>query len=486
VFEPDDLDDLSVAEWSDALAAGARTSVGLVERSLARIDALNHRFNAIRCVVDDALDQAAESDAVRRQGRVRGALEGIPVVVKDNIDIAGVPTTGGSVALEHSVPERDAALVARLRQAGAVIVAKANLTEMANFLSEGMPSGYSSLGGQVLNPYDTSVTPGGSSSGSATAVALGLVPLAVGTETDGSIINPSQCQSLVGMKPTLGLVSRTGVLPIAPSQDTAGPMARSVADAALLLGALAGADPGDPATTRAEGPAGELAAGLDPRALEGAHLGVVREFADGPEHDGQPSYAAALEALAATGAELVDVTVPKTERDDELAVLHHEFAPAVDRYLAALGPDAPIRTLAELGEWNAAHGDAALKFGQIHLDAAVAIDHEATATDYREARQRDVLTVLAILEEALGDHLEALVTPGFSFCGLAARSGWPSIVVPAGYTATNRRPVGLMLIARPWCDARLLSLAQGVQSAHPVRRPPWAINPAEFRRFGLG
>jgi amidase len=491
VFAPDELDELALDAWSEGLAAGRWTSQSLVERSLARIEALNPAFCAIRRVLSDCLAQAAASDEARRAASVRGPLEGIPIVVKDNIDVAGVPTTAGALALEHSVPEHDAPLVARLRRAGAVIVAKANLSEMANFLTEGMPSGYSSLGGQVLNPYDTSITPGGSSSGSATAVALGLVPLAIGTETDGSITNPSEHQSLTGVKPTLGLVSRTGVLPIAPSQDTAGPMARSAADAALLLAAIAGTDTGDSATAGADDVVGQLLETLDESALAGARLGVVREFPEGHEPGRQACYGAALEALASTGAELVDVQLPNSinkwsDQSDELTVLRHEFAPAVDHYLAALGGDPPIRSLAELQAWNAEHADEALKFRQVQLDASVAIDHASNDAEYREARQRDVLMVLAILEEALSDQLEAIVCPGFDFCGLAARSGWPSVVVPAGYTASNRRPVGLMLISRPWTDARLLALAHGVERVHPVRRPPWVINPAEFRRFGPG
>ncbi|MGH9006473.1 MAG: amidase family protein [Acidimicrobiales bacterium] len=491
MFEPDELDHLSVAEWSAGLAAGRWTSQALVERSVARIESLNPVFGAIRCVVPDCHERAAESDQARRSGTVRGPLEGIPVVVKDNIDLAGLPTTGGALALQHSVPERDAALLVRLREAGAVVVGKTNLSELANFLTEAMPSGYSSLGGQVLNPYDTSVTPGGSSSGSATAVALGIVPLAVGTETDGSITHPSECQSLAGMKPTLGLVSRTGILPIAPSQDTAGPMARTAADAALLLRGMAGPDPSDPATAEAAGPANRLADGLDPTALGSARLGVVREFPEEHQDGRQACYRQALEALAATGVGLVDVTAPKREANwgdhsDELTVLRHEFAPAVDRYLAALGPSRPIRSLAELQAWNAAHADEALKFRQVHVDAAVAIDHGASAAEYREARRRDLQTVVAILEEALGDGLEAVVLPGSDYSGLAARSGWPSIVVPAGYDPTNRRPVGMMLISRPWTDARLLSLAHGLEQANPVRRPPWAVNPAEFRRSAPG
>ncbi len=483
MFEPDELDDLPLAAWAEGLAAGRWTSRALVERSLSRIEALDAHFGAIRCVIPDCLERADASDAERSSGAVRGPLAGIPVVVKDNIDVAGVPTTAGALALEHSVPSRDAPLVERLREAGALIVAKANLSEMANFLTERMPSGYSSLGGQVLNPYDTSRTPGGSSSGSATAVALGIAPLAVGTETDGSIINPSECQSLVGMKPTLGLVSRVGIVPIAPSQDTAGPMARSAADAALLLGAMAGPDPDDPATVDAVWSADELAGPLARDALGGARLGVVGAFPDGYREGRRACHATALEALRSAGAELVEVTVPKSEEEDELVVLHHEFAPALDRYLAAIGEGAPVRTLAELRDWNAAHGDVALKFGQVHVERALAIDHRAADAEYREARQRDLLSVGAILEEALGDRLEALVFPGYHHCGLAARSGWPSVVVPAGYSAATRRPVGLMIVARPWSDARLLSLAHAFERAHPVRRPPWAINPAEFRRF---
>ncbi len=483
VFEPDELDELALPGWSEGLAAGRWTSRALVERSLERIEALNGHFGAVRWVLADCRERADASDEARRSGARSGPLEGIPVVVKDNIDVAGVPTTGGALALEHSVPGRDAPLVERLRGAGAVIVAKANLTEMANFLTDRMPSGYSSLGGQVLNPYDTSVTPGGSSSGSATAVALGLAPVAVGTETDGSIINPSEHQSLVGMKPTLGLVSRTGILPIAPSQDTAGPIARSVLDAALLLGAIAGPDARDPATAGSGPAASQLAVPLDDSALGGARLAVVRSFGEGYSEARQACYAAALEALASAGAELTDVRLPKTAEDDELAVLHHEFAPALDAYLAALGDRAPVRSLAQLRDWNAAHAEAALKFGQSHVDAALAIDHDAARIEYLEARQRDLLNVGAVLEEALGEHCEALVLPGWHHCGLAAQSGWPSIVVPAGYSERTRRPIGLMLVARPWTDARLASLALGLERARPVRRPPWEINPAEFRRF---
>src|SRR3954451_23030471 len=225
------------------MASGATTSAELVEAYLERIASLSRggpAVNAVRCLVPDALDRAAALDAERREGRVRGPMHGIPVLVKDNIDVAGIPTTAGALALEHSVPDRDAGLVARLREAGAVVIGKTNLTELANFMADEMPSGYSSLGGQVLTPYDVSRSPSGSSSGSGAAAALGLATVTVGTETDGSILSPATAQSLVGVKPTLGLVPGSGILPIASSQDCAGPMCRTVADAAALLGALTG------------------------------------------------------------------------------------------------------------------------------------------------------------------------------------------------------------------------------------------------------
>ncbi|HUC12879.1 MAG TPA: amidase family protein, partial [Acidimicrobiales bacterium] len=239
----------TVAELGQAMSEGTTTSVRVVRSRLTRIERLDPLFGAIRVVMPDAIEQAEASDRYRSRHGPRSPLEGIPVVIKDNIDVAGQPTTAGAVALAASTAAADAHLVRRLREAGAVILAKSNLSELANFLTDGMPSGYSSLGGQVLNPYDLALTPSGSSSGTAVAVALDMATIGVGTETDGSIISPAVHQSLVGIKPTLGLISRDGILPISPSQDTAGPMARTVADAAALLLAMAGPDPADEAAT---------------------------------------------------------------------------------------------------------------------------------------------------------------------------------------------------------------------------------------------
>jgi amidase len=481
-----DLDRVTVAELRAAIDDGTVTSRAIVEAHLARIAALDPAFGAIRCIAPDALFQADTSDRVRRESGARSPIEGIPVLLKDNIDAAGLPTTGGALALENSVPAIDAPIVARLRTAGAVILGKTNLSELANFLTEDMPSGYSSLGGQVLNPYDTSITPSGSSSGSGVAAALGLAPLTIGTETDGSITSPADHQSLVGMKPTLGLVSRTGILPIAPSQDTAGPMTRTVADAAALLAVIAGPDPSDPATASAAETAEHLRAlALDPDALAGVRLGVVRgEFPEDekPTEHQIACHEQALAALATAGADLVDVRMPHIGDDDEKSVLHYEFGPGVDRYLAAMGDRAPLRSLGELQAWNRAHANAALKFGQAHVDAAVAIDHERDNDAYRDARERDLRTTTNGLLAALGEDLECLVFPRAAGCGWAARAGWPCVVLPAGYASDSRRPVGIMLISRPWTDARLLALAYAFEQAHPVRRTPGDINPAAFRR----
>ena len=481
-----DLASVTVAELRALLETGTMTSQALVEAHLAQINRFDPAFGAIRCLATDVLDQAAQSDRIRRERGSRSPIEGIPVLVKDNIDVAGLPTTAGALALEHNAPAVDAPIVAAMRAAGAVILGKTNLSELANFLTEDMPSGYSSLGGQVLNPYDTAITPSGSSSGSATAVALGLAPLTIGTETDGSITSPADHQSIVGMKPTLGMVSRTGILPIAPSQDTAGPMTRTVADAALLLAAIAGPDPADPATASAAAAAGELRdLVLDEQALRGARIGVVRQQ---PEPDEKPDpsrdkcHAAALAALREAGAQLVDVDLPACDREDELAVLHYEFAPSVDRYFAAI-PHTPMRSLADIQAWNNAHAGAALKFRQVHVDTAVAIDHDRERDAYQQTRARDLRFATDNLLQALGDTLECLVFPGASGCSWAARAGWPSIVLPAGYGADNRRPVGMMLVSRPWTDGRLLQLAYALETAHPVRRTPFEINPAVFRRL---
>lgn len=477
----------TIATLGQALADGTTSSRQLVRGYLARIERFDPFFGAIRAVEPDAIEQAEASDDHRRRHGPRSALEGVPVVVKDNIDVAGRPTTAGALALTGSIARADAPLVRHLREAGAVILAKTNLSELANFLTNGMPSGYSSLGGQVLNPYDLALTPSGSSSGTAVAVALDFAPVGVGTETDGSIISPAAHQSLVGIKPTHGLLSPEGIVPIAPSQDTAGPMARTVQDAATLLVAMAGPDPIDQPTTAAQVGLDALRSWVpETDVLREARLVLVRPGA-APEGDGEgkrPVGESVVAALRDAGAGLSDAAMTDATREDEMLVLHYEFAPAVDAYLRGMGDTAPIRSLAEVRDWNAAHADVALKYGQTHVEEALAIDHDATRNEYLEARRRDLDAVTGALEAALGDA-DALVFRAEEGCSWAARAGWPSLSVPIGYSRRSRRPLGLTLVTPAWSEARLLSLAAAVEAACGFRRPPSEVNPAVFASRGL-
>ncbi len=463
-----DLETATVADVTAALRQGATSSAALVEAYLARIDALSvggPAVNAVRCLAPDAAEVAARLDDERRDGRVRGPLHGVPVLVKDNIDVAGLPTTAGALALEHSVPDRDADLVAVLRAGGAIVLGKTNLTELANFMAERMPGGYSSLAGQVLNPYDVSRSPSGSSSGSGAAAALGLATVTVGTETDGSILSPACAQSLVGLKPTLGLVPGGGVLPIATSQDCAGPMCRTVADAAALLGVLAGVDH-----------SGALGTG----SVEGVRLAVPPEPAD--LEPGQAEvFRAALEDLRGLGA--VTVAVPELPETVELPVLHHEFARDVDAYLARLPAGAPIRTLAELAAWNEQHEGAALKYGQAHVLTALAVDHEAerAAHEAYRARDRAVAGEQGIDAALRAAGAAAVVLPGPYGCGVAARAGYPSLVVPAGYTRGGRAPVGLTFLGPAGAEGLLIGLAAAFERATRARRPVSEVNPSLLR-----
>ena len=460
-----DLETAGVAEVSGAMVSGATTSVGLVEAYLDRITTLNPLVNAIRCLAPDARERAAELDAERAEGRVRGPLHGVPVLVKDNIDVAGLPTTAGSLALEHSIPDRDADLVVRLRAGGAVVLGKTNLTEMANCMAEDMPSGYSALGGQVLNPYDVRRDPSGSSSGSGAAAALGLATVTVGTETEGSILSPANYQSLVGLKPTLGLVPGGGILPIATCQDCAGPMCRTVADAAALLGLLAGQTYAEDSVTDA---------------LQGVRLAVPPEPGNLHEQD-QEVYRAALDVLRERGAVLVEVReLPESEENPTLL---YEFARDLDDYLATLPEGAPIRTMRELVAWNEAHSDQALKYGQVLLEKALAVDHAAERAAYERLRAADLAVagehgIDATLAAA---NAVAVVFPGQAGCGFAARAGYPSMVVPAGYRRENRWPLGISFVGPAHSEGLLLALGAAYEEAAQVRKPPSEINPSLFR-----
>ena len=418
-----------------------------------------------------------------------GPLAGIPVLVKDNIAVHGMPATAGSPALAGA-ESGDAFCVGRLRQAGAVILGKANLSEWANFRSTVSTSGWSTLGGQVLNPYGPGRNPSGSSSGSAVAVAAGLAPLAVGTETDGSIVCPASACGIAGIKPTLGLVSRHGIVPISAAQDTAGPMARTVADAAELLTVLAAADPGDPASAAAAGQPADYTAFLDPEALRGARIGVWR---DGCREGGPATRAVLDEAAAALrglGATLVDpVELPGADaiRDHEFTALLHEFKRDLNDYLSALPGEHP-RSLAELIEFNRRNAGRVLThFGQEIFELAEATSGDPADPAGRAARGQATARARQALDGALADsRLDAIVTLTASPAWLtdyvlgdhgvfhssrpSAVAGYPAVSVPAGQVAGL--PVGLSFLGPAWSEPRLIAFGYAFEQAVPALRWP--------------
>ncbi len=406
----------------------------------------------------------------------------MPVLVKDNLDVAGLPTTAGSVALQNSIPERDSTVVAKLRAAGAVILGKTNLTEFANFMTNGMPSGYSSLGGQVLNPYDIDATPSGSSAGSGAAAAAGLAAITIGTETSGSIVSPAAAQGDVGLRPTVGLVSRTGILPISASQDTAGPITRTVADAAAQLQAIAGKDPEDPATDGAPATVPNYLAGLTTTALDGKRIGVINNT--------NAQYQAAITAIQALGATTVLIPTPSPAQNFS-DILASEFKRDLNAYLSRLPASAPMKSLQDIIDYNTAHADEALKFGQTQLTASQGIDLSDPATNATYVANRDggrAATRAAIDNALTANTLDAIMTPSGTLTGTGARAGYPQIVVPAGYNVGptdenpgNRLPVGIAFNGTAYSEAKLLAFAYAYEQATKLRRPVSEINPAVWR-----
>ena len=465
---------------------GRLTSVRLTELFLERVETYDRsgpRLNAVLEVNPQAREIAETLDRERASGGIRGPLHGIPLFLKDNIATADrLHTSAGSLALKDCIAPRDAFLVTRLREAGAVILGKANMTEWANFMTTGMPAGYSSRGGQVKNPYGESLSPGGSSSGSAVAVAAGLCTVAVGTETSGSILSPANWNSVVGVKPTLGLVSRSGIVPIAASQDTAGPLARTVADAALLLGAMTGVDADDRATRASRRHArGDYAEFLSAKGLEGARLGVPRAvFFERLAAAETPVMDAALRALGDLGSIVVDPADIATARevsDFRSDVMLYEFKRDLSRYLQGLGEASPIRSLRELIRFNEARPQEMLRFGQVLLLAAQATSGLRTPT-YRRSRAEDLRMSRAdgIDQVMKRERLDALVFPGWSGAAIGAKAGYPSVIVPAGYTAEGT-PIGLTFLGRAWSEPTLLRLAHAFETATSLRRPPPSVAP---------
>ncbi len=478
VAEPVDLERVTVAQLQSRMQAGELNSVELTKAYIARIAALNRRgpgLNAVRILNADALTDAALLDHERATGHVRGALHGIPVLVKDNLDVAGLPTTAGAVALEHSIAPTDSTVVARLRSAGAVILGKTNLSEFANFITNSNPSGYSGLGGQVLNALDADQNPSGSSSGSATAAAAALAAVTIGTETSGSIISPSAAQGIVGLRPTVGLVSRYGIVPISASQDTAGPMVRTVADAAAELQAIAGADPLDPPGLPLPPVLPDYLAALDPNALAGERIGVI--------NSGDANYQAAVAAVQALGA--VTVTIPTPNAQGVPQVLNYEFKRDLNAYLAHLGPGAPVKSLQEVIAFNDAHPQEAIKFGHTLLTQSQAIDispGSAETATYNTNLANGKAANRAAIDNALTTNdLGAIMTPSGTLTGIGARAGYPQLTVPAGYAAASRRAVNVSFTGTAYTEAKLLAYGYAYEQATKLRRPASEIVPSLYR-----
>jgi amidase len=482
------------------MAAGSETARSLVDKYRRRIEALDRRGPMLRAVLElnpeaDAI--AAQLDAERAAGKLRGPLHGLPILVKDNIDTGDqMTTTAGSLALEGSRAAKDAFVVSRLRAAGAIILGKTNLSEWANFRGMASSSGWSGRGGQCRNPYALDRTPSGSSSGSGVAAAASLCAAAIGSETDGSIVSPSSCNGLVGVKPTIGLVSRSGVVPLSPSQDTLGPMARSVADAAALLTVIAGPDPTDPVTTaphKARPAAAEdYTRYLDAKALAGARLGVPRKGFFGVVRGVDQLMTAALAQLKQLGAVLIDpaeLPAPPELGPAELEVLITELKVYLDRYLGARTADARVHSLAEAIAFNREHADRELSiFGQEFFEQASARTGLADKA-YVAARSsclritRDQLLDKVMAQHKLDGFVAAtngpawLIDPvngdaggGVSCSTLPAVSGYPHVTVPAGQI--RGLPVGLSFFGRPFTEGKLLGYAFAYEQASKLRQPP--------------
>jgi amidase len=487
------LDELTIHDLQQGMSSGKFSARSLTEKYLARIEAIDKRtINSVIELNPDALPIAEQLDRERKAKGPRGPLHGIPVLIKDNIGTHDrMMTTAGSLALLGSVSPRDAFVAQRLREAGAVILGKTNLSEWANFRSTHSTSGWSGRGGQTHNPYALNRNPCGSSSGSGAAVSANLCAIAIGTETDGSIICPSNANGCVGIKPTVGLVSRAGLVPISHSQDTAGPMARTVADAAVLLGALTGVDPNDAVTEVSNGKAqSDYTPFLDPKGLRGVRLGVVRKaFGFNPAVDG--ILEEALTEMKRQGADLVDPADPPTWgkwREQENEILLYEFKADLNSYLAGLGPQAPIHTLEEAIKFNDSHARQEMPYFGQELFAQSQAKGPLTSKAYLDAlSEAQRLTRKEGIDAIMEQHkLDALVAPsggpawltdlvdGDSFGGgsssAAAVAGYPGITVPAGFIFGL--PFGISFFGRAWSEPTLLRIAYAFEQATKVRKPP--------------
>jgi amidase len=490
-----ELDEMSISELQRQMQSGRYSSRSLVEKYFDRIKDIDKNGPHLNSVIEinpDAESIAANLDRERKERGARGPLHGIPILIKDNIDTADrMMTTAGSLALVNSKPSQDSFVAKRLRDAGAVILGKTNLSEWANFRSNHSSSGWSGRGNQTKNPYALDRNPCGSSSGSGAAAAANLCAAAIGTETDGSVVCPSNANSLVGIKPTVGLVSRAGIIPIAHSQDTAGPMARTVSDAVTLLGILTGEDPRDPTTRESRGKAlTDYSRFLEANGIKGMRLGVARKYF-GFNDRVDKLMSDRLDDLKKLGAILVDpADIPTSGKfdDSELEVLLYEFKADLNKYLAGLGPAAPAKTLKDLIEFNEKNRDREMPyFGQ---DLFIKAEEKGplSSPKYVQAlRKNHLLARTQGIDFVMKQHrLDALIAPtggpawptdlinGDHFTGgyssASAVAGYPHITVPAGYV--YGMPVGISFFGGAYSEPTLIKIAYAFEQATKARKPP--------------
>ncbi|MFJ7725027.1 amidase family protein [Neobacillus sp. NPDC097160] len=471
------LEEVTISEIQEKMENGRLSSKELVLMYLHRISRFDKELHSILEVNPDALQIAEALDAERRETGPRSRLHGIPILIKDNIDTHDkMHTSAGSFALKDSIALNDSFVAEQLRIAGAVILGKTNMTEWANFMAIGMKSGYSSRGGQVLNPYGPGkFDVGGSSSGSGAAIAANFAAAAVGTETSGSILNPSCQNSLVGIKPTVGLISRRGIIPIAHTQDTAGPMARTVEDAAILLTALCGKDEQDFITKTNPFMDFDFTEFLFKDGLKGKRIGIASEgFMELLSKEKQMVVAAALESLKLSGAEVIEnIEIPSNKAEWKYDVLTYEFKPDLNSYLGSLHPSIPVRTLADLIEFNKRNEEKMLKYGQ-----AVLLESEKTSGSLTEAAYINALefdlyhSTQQGIDFALETYdLDAIVFPSDEGSHISAKAGYPTIAVPAGFTS-HGEPVGITFAGTAFSEPLLIQVAYAFEQMTGFRKAP--------------
>ncbi|MBE4908394.1 amidase [Bacillus luteolus] len=472
------LNEATIDDIQSKMESGELTSQELVVLYLKKIAEYDHKINSILEVNPEAIHIAAALDAERKIKGARGPLHGIPVLIKDNIDTSDkMHTSAGSLALQHSIALKDSFVAAQLRKAGAVILGKTNMTEWANFMTIGMPSGYSSRGGQVLNPYGPNhFDVGGSSSGSGAAIAANFATVAVGTETSGSILSPASQNSLVGIKPTLGLISRSGIIPIAHSQDTAGPMARTVKDAAYLLTSLVGKDDSDPITKSiVTGDAIDYASVFNNIEHSSFKVGIAREiYFEYLSEEKREILNNAIEKLQELGMNVIDgVSIPSTQAKWSYDVLTYEFKSDLNGYLNGLHPSMTIRSLEDIIRFNREHKEDTLKYGQKLL-----VESQNTSGTLKESEYIDALefdryhSTKQGIDFTLAEHsLDAIVFPNNYGAAIPAKAGYPSITVPAGYTKEGE-PVGITFTGAAFSESTLLKIAYTFEQFTKHRQPP--------------